>query len=58
MKRLLADLADAPEHDIVDRRGIDAGARHHGIEDRGSQISRVPSGKAAAPPAARGADRG
>ena len=55
VEALLADLADAADDDVVDRRGVDAGARGEGIEDFRAHIGRMPIAKRAAALAAGGA---
>jgi hypothetical protein len=50
--RLLADLHDAAHDDVLDGGRIDAGAVDKRVEDRGSQIDRMPAGETAAAPAA------
>ena len=57
VEALLADLADAADDDVVDRRRVDAGTRRERIEDFRAQVGRMPVAQRAAAPAACGAQR-
>jgi hypothetical protein len=47
VERLLADLADAAAHHLVDRGGVDAGALDDGLLHVGEHLGRVQGGQAA-----------
>ncbi|PAV67822.1 hypothetical protein WR25_02692 [Diploscapter pachys] len=55
-ERLFACLGDATHDDVLDRRGVDAGAIEEAIENRGAQIGRMHTGEATIAAAAGSAD--